>query len=105
VPFASQASTLAGTRFAPALEMNGTLSGRSQRRLQSGEFTTVQEVIHHALQVQDAQEAWLELHKQEVGEKIEQAIAEFDRGGGIPSSGVRHHLQEMKSARLTVDRQ
>jgi hypothetical protein len=72
-----------------------------QRRLQS---TTVQEVIHHALQVQDAEEAWLELHKREVGQKIEQAIAEFDRGGGIRSGGVRRRLQEMKSARLAVDR-
>ena len=75
-----------------------------QRRLQSGGFTTVQEVIHHALQVQDAEEAWLELHKQEVGEKIEKAIAEFDRGGGIPRSGVRSRLQEMKSARLAENK-
>ncbi len=60
-----------------------------QKRLQSGGFSDVQEVIHHALQVQDAEEAWLELHKREIGEKIEQAIAEFDQGGGIPASQVR----------------
>jgi antitoxin ParD1/3/4 len=70
-----------------------------QRRLQSGGFATVQEVIHHALQVQDAEEAWLELHRREVGENIERAIAEFDQGGGIPGSAVRRRLQEMKSAR------
>ena len=35
-----------------------------QKRLQSGGFSDVQEVIHHALQVQDAEEEWLELHKQ-----------------------------------------
>ena len=70
-----------------------------QRRLQSGGFTTVQEVIHHALQVQEAEEAWLELHKREVGEKIEQAIAEFDQGGGILSSEVGPRLQEMLTER------
>ena len=72
-----------------------------QKRLQSGGFSDVQEVIHHALQVQDAEEAWLELHKREVGEKIEQAIAEFDQGGGIPASQIRRRLQEMKAANLT----
>ena len=66
-----------------------------QRRLQSGGFATAQEVIHHALQVQEAEEAWLELHKQEVGENIERAIAEFDQGGGILSSEVGPRLQEM----------
>jgi len=72
-----------------------------QKRLQSGGFSDVQEVIHHALQVQDAEEAWLELHKREIGEKIEQAIAEFDQGGGIPASQVRQRLREMKAANLS----
>ena len=72
-----------------------------QKRLQSGGFSDVQEVIHHALQVQDAEEAWLELRKREIGEKIEQAIAEFDQGGGIPASQVRQRLREMKAANLS----
>ena len=72
-----------------------------QKRLQSGGFSDVQEVIHNALQVQDAEEAWLELHKREIGEKIEQAIAEFDQGGGIPASQVRQRLREMKAANLS----
>jgi Arc/MetJ-type ribon-helix-helix transcriptional regulator len=75
-----------------------------QRRLQSGGFATVQEVIHHALQVQDAEEAWMELHKREVREKIDRAIAEFDQGGGIPASSVRRSLQEMKSDRLAENK-
>ncbi len=72
-----------------------------QKRLQSGGFSDVQEVIHHAQQVQDAEEAWLELRKREIGEKIEQAIAEFDQGGGIPASQVRQRLREMKAANLS----
>ena len=75
-----------------------------QRRLQSGGFATVQQVIHHALQLQDAEEAWLELHKREVGENIERAIAEFDQGGGIPGSAVRRRLQEMKSVHLAKNK-
>ena len=71
-----------------------------QRRLRSGGFATVEEVIHHALRAQDAEEAWLELHRREIGENIERSIAEFDQGGGIPGSAVRRRLQEMKSAHL-----
>ena len=71
-----------------------------QERLRSGAFHSVEEVIHHALQVQDAEESWLALHKREAGEKIERAMEEFDQGGGIPGSQVRQHLQEMKASRL-----
>ena len=71
-----------------------------QERLRSGVFQTVQEVIHHALQVQEAEESWLALHKREVGEKLERAMEEFDQGGGIPGTQVRQRLQEMKASRL-----
>jgi hypothetical protein len=57
-------------------------------------------VIHHALQVQEAEESWLAVHKREVGEKLERAMEEFDQGGGIPGSQVRQRLREMKSSRL-----
>jgi len=71
-----------------------------QERLRSGVFHSVQEVIHHALQVQEAEELWLAMHKREVEEKLERAMDEFDRGGGIPGSQVRQRLQEMKAGRL-----
>jgi len=71
-----------------------------QERLRSGVFHTVQEVIHHALQVQEAEESWLALHKREVGERLERAMEEFDEGGGIPGSQVRQRLQEMKASQL-----
>lgn len=71
-----------------------------QERLRSGAFRSVQEVIHHALQVQNAEESWLALHKREVAEKLELAMEEFDRGGGIPGSQARRRLQEMKASRF-----
>jgi antitoxin ParD1/3/4 len=71
-----------------------------QKCLRSGGFSNVDEVIHHALRVQDAEEARLQLHKREAGEKIDKAIAECDRGGGIPASEVRRHLREMKTTQL-----
>lgn len=71
-----------------------------QERLRSGAFHSVEEVIHHALQVQEAEESWLAPHKREVEEKLERAMEEFDEGGGTLSLQVRERLQEMKASRL-----
>jgi hypothetical protein len=68
-----------------------------QKRLRTGGFADAQEVIHHALQIQDADAEALELHRREIGEKIDRAIAEFDQGGGVPESQVRARLQELKT--------
>jgi len=54
------------------------------------------DVIYRALESQDAEEARLLLHQREVGDKLDRALAEFDRGGGIPASKVRQRLREMK---------
>jgi Arc/MetJ-type ribon-helix-helix transcriptional regulator len=75
-----------------------------QKRLRSGGFASAEEVIHHALQVQDAEAAELETHRRETGAKIERAIAEFDQGGGVPASGVRDRLEEMKAAQTNRGR-
>jgi Arc/MetJ-type ribon-helix-helix transcriptional regulator len=69
-----------------------------QKRLESGTFQDVEDVLWQALESQDAEEAWLDLYKREVREKLDRAIEEFDRGGGIPGSQVRQRLQEMKAS-------
>ena len=40
-----------------------------QKRLESGVFQNAEDVLLQALESQDAEEAWLSLHKREVGEK------------------------------------
>ena len=72
-----------------------------QERLRTGTFHSVEEVIHHALRVQEAEESSLAMHNREVGEKLERAVEEFDKGGGVPGSQVRQRLQEMKASRLS----
>ena len=69
-----------------------------QGQLRNGAFHSVEEVIHNALLVQEAEESWWALHKREVGENLERACEEFDRGGGIPGSQVRKRLQQMKAS-------
>ncbi|MBZ5622418.1 MAG: hypothetical protein LAQ69_27350 [Acidobacteriia bacterium] len=70
-----------------------------RKRLESGAFQDAEDVLRRALESQDAEEAWLELHRREVGEKLERAMEEFDRGGGIPASQVRLRLEAMKVPR------
>ena len=70
-----------------------------QKRLESGAFRNIDEVLFRALESQDAEEAWLLLHQREVSGKLDRAMAEFDRGEGVPASEVRQRLQEMKAFR------
>jgi len=52
------------------IDLKPELEALIQKRLESGAF-------------QDAEEAWLELHKLEIGERIDRAIAQIDRGEGM----------------------
>ena len=81
------------------IELTPEVEALIQKRLASGIFENIGDVIYRALESQDAEEAWLLLHRREVGDKIDRAIAEFDRGDGIPASEVRQRLQEMKASR------
>ena len=65
-----------------------------QKRLDSGLFENIDDVIYRALESPDAEEAWLLVHQREVSDKIDPAIAEFDRGEGTPASEVRQRLHE-----------
>jgi len=87
-------------RFSMTIQLTAEDEKRVEERLRSGAFHSVEEVIHHALQMQEAEESWLALHKREVGEKLERAMEEFDQGGGIPGSEARRRLKEMKASRL-----
>jgi len=75
-----------------------------QRRLQSGAFASAEELIHYALESLDAEEAWLQENKADIHDKIEQGIAELDRGEGLSSQDARARLQEQKAAWLRQQR-
>ena len=69
-----------------------------QKRLESGVFQDVEDVLWQALESQDAEAAWLLLHQREVGEKIDRAIAQADRGEGMTPEESRAWLEEQKAA-------
>jgi len=54
-----------------------------QKRLQSGAFGSVEDVIHDALAAQDAETEWLTANKDAINESIARSIAQLDRGEGV----------------------
>ena len=71
-----------------------------QKRLQSGAFSNIDEVIHHALQTQDAEESWLALEKDVIQEKIARGLAELERGEGMSEDELKARMRSGKEAWL-----
>ena len=68
-----------------------------QKRLQSGAFTSVEEVIHQALESLDADEVWLRKEKGSINQKIGRGIAQLDRGEGLTPEECRASLEKKKA--------
>lgn len=71
-----------------------------ERRLNSGAFESVEDVLFDALEVQREREAWLEENKDAINAKIERGLAQLDRGEGIPGEQLRKRLAADKRAWL-----
>jgi Arc/MetJ-type ribon-helix-helix transcriptional regulator len=68
-----------------------------QKRLQSGAFGSVEEVIHDALASQNAETEWLLDNKAAINEKIARGIAQLDRGEGVTGEVARARLEQLKA--------
>jgi Arc/MetJ-type ribon-helix-helix transcriptional regulator len=68
-----------------------------KKRLQSGVFRSVAEVIHDALASQDAETEWLAENKDAINEKIARGIAQLDGGEGVSGEAARARLQQRKA--------
>lgn len=79
------------------IDLKPELEALIQKRLESGAFQNAEDVLLQALESQDAEEAWLELHRVEIGEKIDRAIAQIDRGEGMTPEQSRVWLEEKKA--------
>jgi Arc/MetJ-type ribon-helix-helix transcriptional regulator len=74
-----------------------------QKRLQSGAFRSVGEVIHDALASQNAEADWLAQNREAINEKIARGIAQLDRGEGVAGETARARIGRRKAFQL-VDR-
>jgi Arc/MetJ-type ribon-helix-helix transcriptional regulator len=84
------------------IELNPEDEQLIQKRLQSGAFHTVDEIIHDALTSQDAEEDWLEENKEAINAKISRGLAQLDSGEGISGDVARARLQERKAGWLSA---
>jgi len=68
-----------------------------QKRLKTGLFKSVEEVIHDALAAQDSEAEWLINNKVAINEKIARGVAQLDRGEGVSGDAAHAHLQRRKA--------
>ena len=68
-----------------------------QKRMKSGLFKSVEEVIHDALAAQDSEAEWLIDNKVAINEKIARGVAQLDRGEGVSGDAARARLQGRKA--------
>ena len=71
-----------------------------RRRLQSGAFASIDDVIHRALQSLATEEVLFQAHKEAIHHKIGRGLAELDRGEGLSGEASRAKLQEKKTGWL-----
>ena len=68
-----------------------------QKRMKTGLFKSVEEVIHDALAAQDSEAKWLTDNKVAINEKIAGGVAQLDRGEGVSGDVARARLQRRKA--------
>jgi Arc/MetJ-type ribon-helix-helix transcriptional regulator len=71
-----------------------------QERLRSGAFSTVEDVLFDALEMQGEREAWLQENKEAINAKIERGLTQLDRGEGVPGDQIRTRLAADRAAWL-----
>ena len=72
-----------------AIQLSPDQEHRVAEALQSGHYRSPAEVIDRALDVLHEQEEWLAANREAIDAKIHLAIAELERGEGIPESDLR----------------
>ena len=68
-----------------------------QKRMKTGLFKSVEEVIHDALAAQDSEAEWLIDNKVVINEKIARGIAQLDRDESVSGDIARARLQRRKA--------
>jgi len=69
-----------------------------ERRLSSGGYTNVEDVLRRALEAQDAEESWTDEERRALSAHIEQAYLQAERGELIDGAQARREIQAMKDS-------
>lgn len=66
------------------------------RRLSSGGYTNVEDVLRRALEAQDAEESWTDEERHALSAHIEEGYLQAERGELIDGAQARRELQAAK---------
>jgi Arc/MetJ-type ribon-helix-helix transcriptional regulator len=69
-----------------------------RKRLSSGGYTSVEDVLRRALEAQDAEESWTDEERRALSAHIEEGYLQAERGELIDGSEARREIQSMKDA-------
>jgi antitoxin ParD1/3/4 len=70
-----------------------------RKRIERGECSSADEVVHRALQALDDEDPW-RTDRKAIREKIERGLAELDRGEGLTEEEVKARMEAGKKAWL-----
>jgi putative addiction module CopG family antidote len=71
-----------------------------RKRLDRGECSSADEVVHRALRALDEEDSWPSLNRETIHEKIERGLAELERGEGLTEAEVKARMEAGKKAWL-----
>lgn len=66
------------------------------KRLSSGSYTSVEDVLRRALEAQDALENWTEEERRALSDHIEEGYRQAEQGDLIDGDQARREIQAMK---------
>ena len=81
-----------------AITLDPATEQRIQRELDRGHYSSPAEVIAQALDLLEAEQEWLEISKSALNQRLEQSMAQIDRGEGIPGDQLLKVLAERRQA-------
>ena len=76
---------------------NPAIEARLKKQLQATGASSVEEVLQHLLETQEAQDDWLRESRAEIDAKIRRGLEQLDRGEGIPEDELDSYLAMRKA--------
>ncbi len=80
------------------LDVPSDLETLIKKRLSSGGYASVEDVLRRALEAQDAEENWSDEERHALAVHIEEGYLQAERGDLIEGAQARREIQSMKDA-------
>jgi antitoxin ParD1/3/4 len=79
-----------------AINLDPATEQRIERELARGHFASPDEVVSQALDLLDADRDWLDMDKAALDARLQESIAQIERGEGIPGDRLLETLADRR---------